>query len=132
MFGDLPDPGSPGFRVRQPEDTPGFRVSDTGIQSADEGTSNFLSDARPCLADLQDAAEKVGRRANAVINGAYSVFPGAYNAVRARLAMRCPSWPTIRSFRTIWPVEGSWDIFPVLAWARWQAMRCGPSKTATI
>ena len=37
----------------------------------------------PFLADVRDAAEAVGTRANAVVNGAYSVFPGTYNAIRA-------------------------------------------------
>ncbi len=83
MFGDLPDRGSPGFRVGRPEDPPGFRVSDGGLHPANSGTPGFFAGVGPFLADLQDVAEKVGARANAVMNGAYSVFPGAYSAARA-------------------------------------------------
>ena len=146
----------PMFRVGQPEDPPGFRVSDdgsTGATSGDFGLASFGRDlygnaapaagidsisvtdpsggavypaadsaydpvdgnnpswqararwtpnqgeplyvnARddrpgfverfaPFLNDVQDAAEAVGTKANAVVNGAYSVFPGTYNAIRA-------------------------------------------------
>jgi hypothetical protein len=45
--------------------------------------AGFFGRFRPFLADVQDAAERVGTRANAVVNGAYSVFPGTYNAIRA-------------------------------------------------
>jgi|GraSoiStandDraft_53_1057289.scaffolds.fasta_scaffold248760_1 hypothetical protein len=45
--------------------------------------AGFFDRLAPFLADVQDAAGGIGTRANAVVNGAYSVFPGTYNAIRA-------------------------------------------------
>jgi hypothetical protein len=103
MFKFVPDTSLPGFRVKAPDDPPSFRVADDGSVPADAESAglSYASDGavypagdradeagllerfRPFIADVQDAAERVGTRANAVVNGAYSVFPGTYNALRA-------------------------------------------------
>lgn len=113
MFKFVPDASLPGFRVKAPDDPPSFRIANVGSVPADaeSGGLTFASDGgaypagdradeplvgrpsddgagflqrfQPILADVQDAAERVGARANAVVNGAYSVFPGTYNALRA-------------------------------------------------
>lgn len=133
VFIIFPNTPLPGFRVGQPEERPGFRISHDGLVPSDIESSGatYASDSgvypagnraddplvgrpplqdparwtakpagnpyanasgdeagffgrfRPFLADVQDTAERVGTRANAVVNGAYSVFPGTYNAIRA-------------------------------------------------
>jgi hypothetical protein len=60
-----PNPGAPLY-VNARDDQPGF-----------------FGRLERLLNDVQDAAKAVGTRANAVVNGAYSVFPGTYNAIRA-------------------------------------------------
>jgi hypothetical protein len=117
MFSIPVDALSPGFRLREPDDTPGFRVSNDspGFRVSDDGlvrsdrvpvggspmrdpaqwTTNW---ARPLyvnanggpsdffgrlFSDVQDAAEWAGTNANAVVNGAYSIFPGTYDELRA-------------------------------------------------
>ena len=55
----------------------------TSYAGAGDDGAGFVDRLRPFLADVRDAAERVGTRANAVVNGAYSVFPGTYNALRA-------------------------------------------------
>jgi hypothetical protein len=148
MLTMLPDARWPMFRVGQPQDPPGFRLSNDGSAGTPPGDSGVASFARylpgdagplvppdpggppyasdggvypvadqayepvdgnpprqdtaraddagagdnrpgfldrfqPFITDAQNAAEAVGTRANAVVNGAYSVFPGTYNAIRA-------------------------------------------------
>lgn len=95
----------PGFRVRQPDDVPGFRVNSDGstrlgyptagepsllqpVQWAGEsaGYRNGRSDSQGpvTLGDFfARALNRIGTEANAVVNGAYSIFPGAYDASRA-------------------------------------------------
>lgn len=89
--------GVPGFRVgadgtvRSLEDSTGLSPSYTpvrwtpGSSEAPRGAS-APDDWGAKLSfwdDLRGAAERLGTRANAVVNGAYSVFPGVYNAARA-------------------------------------------------
>jgi hypothetical protein len=65
-----PDQRPPGFNVGEP----GFRVFDDG------SVATYGSDlGRPFFSNLEEAAVWV----NAAVNGAYSVFPGTYNAGRA-------------------------------------------------
>ncbi len=79
----------PGFRVREVNDVPGFRLNPDGsirTNSSDQYTrvNNASPNAGQSFwSDLVDAAGRVGTRANAVVNGAYSVFPGVYNAGRS-------------------------------------------------
>jgi hypothetical protein len=110
MFSVPVDARVPGFRVGQPGEVPGFRLADDGSirnDAASAGASpqypgqwtskwagplyvdasgrppDFFDRLGSTLADVPDAADWVGTRANAVVNGAYSVFPGTYNALRA-------------------------------------------------
>ena len=55
----------------------------TSYANARDNRSSFFDRFEPFLTDVQDAAQAVGTRANAVVNGAYSVFPRTYNAIRA-------------------------------------------------
>ena len=61
-------------------DVPGFRMNADGGTPAPDQVQRF----GPSLwKDVRDTAEHLGTTANAVVNGAYSVFPGVYNAARA-------------------------------------------------
>jgi len=110
MFSVPVDTRAPGFRVGQSGEVPGFRLADDGSIRNDAASAaaspqypgqwtskwagplyvdasgrppDFFDRVGSTLADVQDAADWVGTRANAVVNGAYSVFPGTYNALRA-------------------------------------------------
>jgi hypothetical protein len=63
------------------ERPPGFNVVEPGFRAFDEGSvATYGSDlGRPFFSNLKEAAAWV----NAAVNGAYSVFPGTYNAGRA-------------------------------------------------
>lgn len=95
----------PGFRVRQPDDVPGFRVNSDGSTRPGYPTAGGPSSAQPVRwagepagypngrSDSQGpvtlgdffarALNRIGTEANAVVNGAYSVFPGVSDAGRA-------------------------------------------------
>ena len=79
----------PGFRVGHTTGVPGFRVNaDGSIRTDSPGQyinvrNDSRSSGRSFWRDIVDAAEWAGTRANAVVNGAYSVFPGVYDAGRA-------------------------------------------------
>lgn len=71
--------GNPYFDlVRGPSN--GAEVANVNATGDQPGFSGRL---RSILDDVGNAAEQVGRHANAFVNGAYSVFPGTYGAVRA-------------------------------------------------
>lgn len=66
-----------GFNIVPPY-VPGFGMEENGSTHPDEpGVGS------PFFTALQDAARTTGSRANAFVNGGYSVLPGVYNTVRA-------------------------------------------------
>ena len=87
----------PGFRVRQPDGVPGFHVNSDGSTQPSYPTAGDPSLLQPVqwagrsdspgpvtLGDFfARALNRIGTEANAVVNGAYSVFPGVYDAGRA-------------------------------------------------
>lgn len=70
-FPDDPAAGVPGFRMK----------ADGGTQAP--GSVQGTLSGPSLWGDVRDTAEQLGTKANAVVNGAYSVFPGVYNAARA-------------------------------------------------
>jgi len=108
MFSVPVDNRVPGFRVGEPEFVPGFRLSVDGSPLPDPppfstpqdpagwtsawarplyvdargDQPGFLERNVPSWSDVQDAADWLWPRMNAAVNGAYSIFPGTYDAAR--------------------------------------------------
>jgi hypothetical protein len=93
----------PGFRVREDDFVPGFRLNPDSSKPPDGYTrvNDASSNSTPSFwNDLADAADRVGTRANAVVNEAYSVFPAP---TMPGVLGRC--WMPIHCFDITWRVE---------------------------